>query len=97
MHELAHISLRHVPSRVDLSVSGLMLLSDYPDQQEQEAEWLAGAMLLPRAALIHHRSRGWGVDQICAKFSVSATLCQWRIRMTGVDSQLKRRGATELG
>lgn len=89
MHELAHIYLRHVPSRVDLSKSGLMLLSDYPDQQEQEADWLAGVMLLPRVALIHYRSRGWVVEQICAKYGVSAQLCEWRIRMTGVEAQLK--------
>jgi len=67
-----------------------MLLSDYPDQQEQEAEWLAGAMLLPRDAIFFYRSRGWAAEQICAKFGVSVPLCEWRIRMTGVDMQLKR-------
>jgi len=34
MHELAHIELRHSPARVEVSRSGLLLLSDYSDEQE---------------------------------------------------------------
>jgi Zn-dependent peptidase ImmA (M78 family) len=56
MHELAHIELKHPPARVDVSKTGLLLLSDY--SEEQEADWHAAALLLPRSALIHHRSRG---------------------------------------
>jgi Zn-dependent peptidase ImmA (M78 family) len=91
MHELAHIQLKHVPSRVDISVSGLMLLSDYPDDQEREADWLAGAILLPRDALHCYRRKGWDTAAICEEFGISAQLCEWRIRMTGVDLQLRRR------
>jgi hypothetical protein len=38
MHELAHIELKHVPARVEVSPSGLMLLSNFSDEQEQEAD-----------------------------------------------------------
>ena len=48
MHELAHIELQHAPARVEVSETGLLLLSDYSHDQEQEADWLAGALLLPR-------------------------------------------------
>jgi hypothetical protein len=56
MHELAHIELRHAPARVEVSENGLLLLSDYSDEQEQEADWLAAALLLPRDALVQSRS-----------------------------------------
>src|SRR5262249_36389748 len=36
MHELAHIELNHKPARVDVSKSGVILLSDYSEEQEQE-------------------------------------------------------------
>lgn len=91
MHEVSHVRLKHVPGQVQLAVSGLMLLSDYPDEQEQEADWLAAALLLPRAALHFHRSRGWGVAEIRDYYGVSSDLCKWRLRMTGVDRQVPRR------
>jgi hypothetical protein len=92
MHELAHIRLKHVPNRVDVAASGLMLLSDYPADQEEEADWLAAAILLPRDALHYHRASGLSSTDICAKYGVSSQLCAWRLRMTGVDSQLGKRG-----
>ena len=90
MHELAHIQLRHVPGQVSISATGLMLLSDYPDDQEQEADWLAAALLLPRDALHHYRVLGWNASQICELYCVSLQLCEWRLRMTGVDTQIGR-------
>ena len=90
MHELAHIELSHVPVRVDISKTGVFLLSDYSDEQEQEADWHAGALLLPRAALVHYRSRGKTVSEIANYYGVSESLCEWRLRMTGVEVQLRR-------
>lgn len=89
-HELAHIDLKHVPSRVEVSKSGLLLLSDYSDEQEQEADWYAGALLLPRNALVHHRAKNKTVEFIASQYGVSTALCEWRIRMTGVDVQIRR-------
>jgi hypothetical protein len=48
MHELAHVELRHSPARVEVSQSGLLLLSDYSDEQEREADWFGAGLLLPR-------------------------------------------------
>lgn len=93
MHELAHIQLKHSPKRVDISDAGLMLLSDYPADQEEEADWLSASVLLPRDALCHYRSLGWSTTQICTHYGVSTPLCEWRLRMTGVDIQLRRRRA----
>jgi Zn-dependent peptidase ImmA (M78 family) len=90
MHELAHIALKHVPARVDISPTGLLLLSDYSDEQEQEADWYAGALLLPRTGLMFHRSRIKTSLEIAQHYGVSSALCEWRLRITGVDVQLQR-------
>jgi Zn-dependent peptidase ImmA (M78 family) len=90
MHELAHIELKHVPTRVDISATGSLLLSDYSEDQEQEADWLAGALLLPRTTLLTLRGRGRTIEQIAVAYGVSTALCDWRLKMTGVDHQLRR-------
>jgi Zn-dependent peptidase ImmA (M78 family) len=90
MHELAHIELLHPPARVEVSETGLLLLSDYSDEQEQEADWLAGAMLLPREGLVRLRAGRQSTEEIAAYYGVSEQLCEWRLRMTGVDAQMRR-------
>jgi IrrE N-terminal-like domain len=90
MHELAHFILKHIPVRVDISATGMLLLSEYSEESEAEADSLAAAMLLPRDALMHSRRRGDSVAQIACSFGTSEQLCEWRLRMTGVDVQLRR-------
>ena len=90
MHELAHIELKHVPARVEVSKTGVLLLSDYSDDQEQEADWHAGALLVPRESLVAMRARRSSVADIATYYGVSESLCEWRLRMTGVDVQLAR-------
>jgi Zn-dependent peptidase ImmA (M78 family) len=91
MHELAHFILDHTPSTAQLSPAGLVLLSDYSDDQEEEADWLGAAMLLPQVALLHHRGAGKSVADIAREFGVSEDLCHWRCRMTGVEKRLAFR------
>jgi Zn-dependent peptidase ImmA (M78 family) len=93
MHELAHIELRHVAARVQVSETGLLLLSDYSEDQEQEADWHAAALLLPRDGLIHLRGQQKSSDQIAVHYGVSKQLTEWRLRMTGVDLQIRRSAA----
>lgn len=91
MHELAHIILEHVPAEVNVSPSGLVLLSDYSAEQEEEADWLGAALLLPEVALVQYRSRGMSAEAIAHLFGVSSQLCNWRCRMTGVEKRLAFR------
>lgn len=91
MHEWAHIELRHKPNRVDRTEGGLLLLSDYPDEFEEEADWLAGAALLPRDGLMHFRAQGAETEDIALHFGVSVELTTWRLRMTGIERQLRAR------
>jgi len=90
MHELAHLELRHAPARVEVSPTGMLLLSDYSDEQEQEADWLGAALLVPRDGLMRLRANRKTPSEIAEHFGVSEALCQWRIHMTGVDTQLRR-------
>lgn len=90
MHELAHVELRHTPARVDVSKSGMLLLSDYSEDQEQEADWHGAALLVPRAGLMHFRTRSKTVTEIAKHYGVSESLCEWRLRMTAVDIQIRR-------
>jgi len=95
MHEIAHIELKHLPSRVEVSKNtGMLLLSDYSDDQESEADWHGAALLLPRTALAHHRARRKTVSEIATLYGVSEQLCAWRLRMTGVEIQLRRSQST---
>lgn len=91
MHELAHICLQHVPAEISVSPSGLVLVSDYSAEQEEEADWLGATLLLPEAALIQYRSQGMSPEAIAQIFGVSAQLCHWRCRMTGVEKRLAFR------
>lgn len=93
MHEIAHIDLDHAPSEVSVSPSGIVLLSDYSADQEDEADWLGAALLLPEPALLHYRGQGMSLGQIAIEYGVSEQLCAWRSRMTGVEKRLafKRR------
>jgi hypothetical protein len=90
MHELAHVELGHAPVRVEVSETGLLLLSDYSDEQEQEADWLAASLLLPRDGLMRMRAARQSTAEIANRYGVSEALCEWRLRMTGVDVQLQR-------
>lgn len=93
MHELAHIKLKHVPARVEVSKTGMLLLSDYSDEQEQEADWYAGSFLLPRDGIYSLRSRGRSPAEIAANYGVSRALCEMRLRLTGVEIQMRRTSA----
>lgn len=91
MHELAHSILGHQPSSAHVSDAGLVLLSDYSDEQEEEADWLSAVLLLPEPALIFHRGEGRSAHEIASLFGVSLDLANWRCRMSGVEKRLAFR------
>jgi len=91
MHELAHLILDHKPTTVILSHDGSFVMRSFNQQQEEEADWLAWCMLLPRDALIQSVKLGLTAGQIADKFGVSEKLVTFRRRATGIDAQLRRR------
>lgn len=88
MHELSHILLGHELSSVGLSNDGHLVPGNYDQDQEDEADWLGGTLLLPRPALLAIRREGLSDEQARELFLVSHQMLTWRFRMTGVDYQL---------
>jgi Zn-dependent peptidase ImmA (M78 family) len=92
MHELSHLVLDHKPSRVDITPDGHMVLDSYDRKQEEEANWLAGSLLVPREPLVKMVRQRLSSDAIAEHFAVSGKMLQWRRQATGVDAQLARAG-----
>lgn len=90
-HELAHVILSHDPATVILSESIDLSMRTFDQKQEDEANCLAWALLLPREALFDARKNRLPLDRIATAFGVTETLVQYRLRMTGIDVQLHRR------
>jgi Zn-dependent peptidase ImmA (M78 family) len=90
-HELAHVILSHDPATVILSESVDLSMRTFDQKQEDEANCLAWALLLPRDALFDARKSRLPLDRIATAFGVTETLVQYRLRMTGIDVQLQRR------
>jgi Zn-dependent peptidase ImmA (M78 family) len=61
-----------------------------PDE-EQEANWLAGCLLLPRPLLMNEARAGKTSHQIAEKFEVSDQMAAYRLRATGVIKQLNAK------
>lgn len=90
MHELSHIILGHELAQACVLEDGSLVPGNFNQDQEDEADWLAGALLLPRPALLYIRHSGQLPSDACAQFCVSNEMLTWRMRMTGVDYQLAR-------
>ena len=90
IHELAHIMLEHDPSTVVFSEDGQMATRTFDQKQEDEASWLGWTLLLPRDALVAARRARLSVPAIARAYGVSETLVRYRLRVTGVEFQMKR-------
>ncbi len=90
VHELAHLILGHEPARVVFSQDGQMATRTFDPQQEDEANWLAWALLLPRDALFAAKKSRVPPAQIATAYGVTETLVEFRLKMTGINAQLQR-------
>ena len=94
-HEVAHVVLGHRFSRLERLGDVAFLSGD--KQQEDEAAWLSGCLLLPRFALIHDLRRGRKPRDIGRSRVLSREMVDYRVRVTGVARQLaaeRRRRAS---
>ena len=87
MHELAHRILGHETHEMDVSGDGIMLISSYDKQQEEEADWMSGCLLLPRDALVHIKNRRLVHEEAANTYGVSKSMLTYRLAMTGVNRQ----------
>jgi len=91
MHEMSHVILGHELADACVLSDGSLVPSNFSQDQEDEADWLGGTLLLPRAALLTIRGSRMSDDEAQAKYEVSSEMLIWRIRMTGIDYQLGRK------
>jgi Zn-dependent peptidase ImmA (M78 family) len=90
MHELSHIILKHKPNRIDVTRDGLLILKNYEKTQEEEADWLAGCLLLPRKLLLQVVKQRNSMEQTSDNLGVSVALLKYRINVTGISRQMAR-------
>ena len=90
MHELAHLLLGHEPSTMFFAGQENLALRGFNKDAEDEANWLAGALLLPRDALVKLRAKRCPPEAACDEFGVSRQMLEFRTRVTGVERQFSR-------
>jgi hypothetical protein len=86
-HELSHVLLEHEPHPA-VGGDGRRV---WDAEHEAEADWLAGALLVPREGALIVLSRGLDTMRAAAHFGVSVQLFSWRANQTGVVRQLSYR------
>lgn len=87
-HELSHYIIGHEPARVDVSEESFFILDSYNPDQEDEADWLAATLLLPRAVLLYIRKNKLSNQAASSHYGVSSQLLTFRLNKSGVDYQL---------
>lgn len=89
-HELAHVIQEHKPGMIMLSHDGMLAMRTYDQKQEDEANWLAWCLLLPREALVKAKRDGLATEQISERYGVTDRLVTFRMSVTGVGLQIRR-------
>jgi Zn-dependent peptidase ImmA (M78 family) len=84
-HELAHGLLFHEPGPA-LDATGCR---DWDQVMEDQAQWVAGALLVHELALVAGLRRHRTVSQLARQLGVSEEMVAWRTNMTGA----RRRAA----
>lgn len=90
-HEVSHLLLEHTMSSVQ-TLGGATFYTCNADE-EQEANWLAGCLLLPRPLVYRAAKNGLDATAMAERFNVSEQMAGYRIRATGVMQQLNAANA----
>jgi len=85
-HELAHVLLDHQPG----PAFGLGGCRRWNQNEEDEADWLAGELLVPRQAALRLARLGTPLDEAAETFGVSLALLRWRMNHSGATLQARR-------
>lgn len=91
MHELAHVILGHEPQRFVRLPGTPFVLREYPEGNEEEAEWLGATLQIPREGLVPLVAQGVSNQQLALRFGASMEMVRFRRNITGVDAQIRRR------
>lgn len=88
-HEIAHVDCQHDFSTMP-SGEGLGLIREFPKEFEDEANWFAGCLLIPRKGLEWAAKQGMNKKEIAVHFNTSEEMARWRYNKTGMALQMKR-------
>lgn len=85
-HELAHALLQHPPGPA-LDGTGCR---DWDQELEEEANWLAGALLVSDEAAIAVARSGMSTENAARKYGVSPKMMRFRLNVSGAQTRVKR-------
>jgi len=85
-HELSHALLLH-PSTPPIDSRGCR---DWDPVLEEEAEWLAGSLLISDEAALHIVRTEMSLDEAQAHYGVSKKMLQFRLNVTGARVRVAR-------
>lgn len=85
-HEISHGLLLHLP-RPALSGNGCR---NWNDDVEDEAQWLAGALLISEEAALSIAKRRLPLETAANSYGVSEQMVRWRLSITGAYKRLDR-------
>ncbi len=71
-----------------------MMMKEYNQIFEAEAECLSAVLLVPRPALLHMLKEGLSDAALAKYFGVSTELLRMRLNRTGARLQMGRRGGS---
>lgn len=92
-HELAHIALDHTLRTLEKLGSMTFLTCDV--EQEEEADWLGGCLLLPRSVLLNAARNGMSAQQLAQDYQTSEQMAHFRLNASGVLVQVGRERAAK--
>jgi Zn-dependent peptidase ImmA (M78 family) len=90
-HELSHIVLQHTLRTIENVGSMSFVTCDI--EQEEEADWLGGCLLLPRPILLQAAKRGKSPQEIAEEYRTSEHMARFRLNASGVLVQVGRAKA----
>ena len=85
-HEISHTLLEHEPTSLEHAERYL----ERDPRQEAEANYLAGALLVPREGALSLMREGMSEPDLAEHYGVSPDMARWRTRATGVTLQVER-------
>lgn len=92
-HELAHVLLDHKVRTIE-QVGDLKILT-CDVEQEEEADWLGGCLLLPRELLLKAAFKGLNAQGVADTFKTSEPMARFRLNASGVLVQVGRARAAK--
>lgn len=85
-HELSHGLLLH-PLRPALNENGCR---NWNDTVEDEAQWLAGVLLISEEAALSIARKGLSLEEAATFYGVSQPMVRWRLGVTGAHKRITR-------